>query len=160
MLHQAGDLPLHSLTIEQDKARGFFTNIAVTDGFRSSLFKLRREEHLAMPKVLEWLHSKNPWFAAYKNSVLTVKDTWEELTTHLDNIGLTAGIESATTRKGCAGSFTRHENPRRVFLTVAIKTLSPPSGHLGCTKKKRIGCSQVIVLPTSWVPNKLRCWCR
>ena len=107
MLHQAGDLPLHSLTIEQDKARGFFTNIAVTDEFRSSLFKLRKEEHRAMPNVLRWLHAKNPWFAAYKNSVLTVKDTWEELTTHLDNIGLTTGIESATTRKGRARWFTK-----------------------------------------------------
>ena len=61
--------------------------MAVTDEFRSSHFKLRRQEHLVMPNALTWLHSKNPWFAAYKNSVNAVKETWEELTTHLDNIG-------------------------------------------------------------------------
>ena len=103
MLHQAGDLPLHSLTMEQDKARGFFTNMAVTDEFRNDYFKLRKDEHRSMPIALTWLHQRNPWFAAYRSSLNAVRQSWEEMTNHLHNIGLTAGIESAVTRRGQAG---------------------------------------------------------
>ena len=103
MLHQAGDLPLHSLTIEQDKARGFYTSMAVTDEFRDKYFKLRKEEHRAMPNALTWLHQRNPWFAAYRSSLTAVRQSWEELRDHLHNTGITAGIESAVTRKGHSG---------------------------------------------------------
>lgn len=105
MLHQAGDLPLQSLTMEQDKARGFFTNMAVTEECRNDYFKLRKEEHRAMPNVLTWLHERNPWFAAYRSSLNAVRQSWEELTDRLHNIGWTAGIESAVTRKGQAWWF-------------------------------------------------------
>ena len=100
MLHQTGDLPLRSLTIEQDRARGFYTSMAVTDDFRHSYFKLRKEEHTALPNVLNWLQQHNPWLAAYKHSVLAVHATWQQLQEHLDSAGLTRGIENAMTRRG------------------------------------------------------------
>ena len=104
MLHQAGDLPLHSLTVEQDKARGFYTNMAVTEDFRNNYFKLRKEEYRAMPNALSWLKANNPWFAAYKHSLNAVWNSWKELTTRLDEIGFSAGLEKAVTRKGRPGS--------------------------------------------------------
>ena len=91
--------------MEQDKARGFFTNMAVTDEFRNDYFKLRKEERRVMPNALTWLHQRNPWFAAYKSSLNAVRQSWEEMTNHLHEIGLTAGIESAITRKGSSDWF-------------------------------------------------------
>jgi len=126
MLHQAGDLPLQSLTIEQDQARGYYTNMAATEEFHSSHLKLRKEEHSALPKVFAWLETHNPWVAAYKHSVQSVQQTWEELRAHLEKTGLTKGLEKATTRRG--QHVVDELGAEQLAMLVPLGALDAPSG--------------------------------
>ena len=69
MMHQTGDLQLGALTLQQDRARGMFAACASTEEFRHSVFHLRTEEKITIPRVLQWLGANNPWHQAYFGNI-------------------------------------------------------------------------------------------
>ena len=50
------------------------------DPYRGSVKKeLREKEKEDLPGAIRWLHQKNPWFTAYKNSLREIKDSWKQI---------------------------------------------------------------------------------
>ena len=66
--HQSGELSLRPLTPYEDKARGMLGCLVAKPAVLKERFALTASEANALASALPWLHSHNPWYAAYCNT--------------------------------------------------------------------------------------------
>ena len=87
MPHQTGDLPLESLSVQQDLARGMFSSCVTSDTFRENVFRLQPAEKPAVVNTLQWLDHHNPWLAAYKASLQDMNGSFDAMTDAISKSG-------------------------------------------------------------------------
>ena len=71
-----------------------FGSLVASQDILAQRFQLQPSETKVLPAALAWLHSENPWFAAYRSSCAEVKNVVDAVTTLRDRGTLVARAPS------------------------------------------------------------------